>query len=195
MAFPDGRKIPKHQENPFDNVFINFATWINPYLRRVGVTPNMITYVSAIFGITVALLLYNGWYVTAGIFFLTSYILDCMDGNMARMYNMVTDYGDKLDHVTDMIQIMCTIIVIVIHPVFTLKVKIIALIVIGLSMFGAFIHIGCQEKSYQKQTTDTLSSFEKLCSDKEMIKYTRFIGTGTAAIVISILFVYFKMTH
>lgn len=195
MAFPDGRKIPKHQENPFDNVFIDFATWINVYLRRVGVTPNMITYGSAIFGITAAVLLYNGWYVTAALLFLTSYVLDCMDGNMARKYNMVTDYGDKLDHVTDFIQIILTVVVIIIHPVFTSRAKIISIIVIGLSILGSSIHLGCQEKSYKKERVDSLSILENLCSDKEMIKYTRYVGAGTAAVVVSTLFIWLKMTH
>ena len=97
-----GRKIEEKYENPFDNIIIDFAEKINPIFKKFNFTPNMLTTLSLIFGILSPYFIYIKYYNLAAFFYLLSYMFDCFDGNYARKYNMVTDFGDLYDHIGDL---------------------------------------------------------------------------------------------
>ena len=185
----DGRKITRDQENPIDNILLDFATYVNPYLHSIGVTPNMLTAGSFLFGLITVAFIYHNMFEVAAVCYLIAYTFDCMDGNMARMFNEVTEFGDKFDHYTDLVQIMLLIIFIVINTKLSYRFKIIFFVLI-LSFFALTgIHIGCQEKWYNEESDDLLTIFKNICPDKEAIRYTRYIGTGTANAVVVILLI------
>jgi CDP-alcohol phosphatidyltransferase len=98
---PSGRKIPPSLENPIDNFFIGAAETLNPALRRAGVTPNILTSLGLLAGMTSARLLARGHPRASAVLYLVSYFFDCADGNMARKYGMVTQFGDWYDHGAD----------------------------------------------------------------------------------------------
>ena len=45
-------------------------------------------------------------------------------------------------------------------------------------IFILFIHIGCQERIYVGNESNSLNKTKHVCPDKRMIKYTKIIGGG-----------------
>ena len=181
----DGRKITRDKENPIDNILIDFATLVNPYLHSVGVTPNMLTFGSFAFGLITVAFIYNNMFEVAVLCYLIGYTFDCMDGNMARMFNEITDFGDKFDHYTDTVQIILLIVFVLINSTISKRAKIVFLVVFIVFSPLAAIHIGCQERAYNNKTNDFLSVFNQFCTNKESIYYTRYFGIGTLNIAIA----------
>lgn len=187
MQAPIGRKITHDEENPFDNVVIDIAEWLNTYIfRPLNYTPNMITTMSLIMGLASALLFHYQYYLSSIILFITAYILDCADGNYARTYNMETSFGDYYDHISDVSKIVALLVVIIIHPI-PQRLKV--MFIIGLVIFSmlSMFHLGCQETIYNPDGShkyDSLSSLKQLCGSsteqgKKYILHSRYVGVGT----------------
>ena len=174
-----GRKIPPEFENPFDNVLISLATIINPYLRRFGFTPNILTLCALITGVFAAYATWKSWFISAALFTLISYFFDTLDGNMARMFNMMSAFGDILDHGSDIIKYLLLFVALWYTPTLTKRFKTIAICILFVLYVFVSIHIGCQEKSYTKLHPDTLTPLEIMCPHPSYIRITRWFGIGT----------------
>ncbi|RYE13393.1 MAG: CDP-alcohol phosphatidyltransferase family protein [Rickettsiales bacterium] len=97
------KKLPDCLDNQYDNVLTVIVSNTVDMFYNCGFNPNGITTLSLIFGIlAIGLLKYNK-YIEAAICYLISYFFDCMDGYMARKYNLTTNFGDYYDHIKDMI--------------------------------------------------------------------------------------------
>lgn len=170
-------------ENPFDNIILRFAERVNPTLVALGATPNLLTSFSLIFGIAAAVYIYWGWFVTGAVFFFIAYVFDCMDGNMARAFDMVTRFGDFYDHATDMIQGVCFIAAIAYSPMLY-QWKVVLFVMILILYVASMVHIGCQERMYGK-SVPSLQMLEYLCPNPHKNIYTtRYFGTGTTVVFI-----------
>jgi phosphatidylglycerophosphate synthase len=183
MAAVSGRKIPEDMENPFDNIILRFAERVNPALVAHGVTPNLLTSFSLIFGVAAAVYIYWGCFVTGAILFFMAYVFDCMDGNMARAFDMVTRFGDFYDHVTDMVQVVCFIAAITCSPMLY-QWKVVLFVTTLILYVAAMVHVGCQERMYGK-SVPCLQMLEYLCPNPDKNIYTtRYFGTGTTVVFI-----------
>lgn len=198
----EGRKITREQENPFDNIFIDIAEWLNTRIfRPLNYTPNMITTMSLFLGLMSVVLYHYQYYLFSIIFFITAYILDCADGNYARKYNMETAFGDYYDHISDMSKGLFILIAVIIHPI-PLRLKQILIIILTVLLSLSLMHLGCQEGIYnpdKHDKYDSLSNLKYLCgtteSSLEYIKYTRYFGTGTVVVYMCFLIIISKMTR
>ena len=110
-------------------------------------------------------------------YFAIAYILDCVDGYMARKYKMESKIGDLLDHGGDLFKFI--VLFYVLYKNFNITqhkgIIIIMLLLLGLQQ----LHIGCQEQHSKYETHLTLKIQKAVCINKNLIKYTRFFGTGT----------------
>jgi CDP-diacylglycerol--glycerol-3-phosphate 3-phosphatidyltransferase len=70
-------------------------------LLKIGMTPNMVTYLGVIFSTAVAILIAFGKVELAGIVLLITAPTDVLDGSMARLKGGDTLYGAFIDSVTD----------------------------------------------------------------------------------------------
>lgn len=198
MDIPEGRKLPSSLENPVDNALLDVCSVLHPYFYKAGFTANGITILSGIFQIIGIVCLWFGYYGIAGIMYLIGYTLDVMDGYYARLYKMVSTYGDLLDHGKDTIVTFSMYMVVIWHPRIPLAWKL-AFVVISLtlSLFAA-IYLGCQESYYsrkrQRKESSFLAPFQGLCTTNDVQKLTwlRWGGTGTVAIFFVI---YFLILH
>jgi hypothetical protein len=90
-------------ENFFDRVFYRRVGYrIALWLRTTSVTPNMITVISIFFGVAAGWFFYYGniWINLAGIALLIfANILDCVDGQLARLTGIKSEIGRILDGV------------------------------------------------------------------------------------------------
>ena len=193
----DGRKIKREYENPFDNIFIDLACWFNINIfRLLHFSPNIITTISLIFGLVAALLFHHRKYLLSVIFFLFAYVLDCADGNYARMYSMVTPYGDLYDHISDWIKLISLFIAIILHPssLISFKTKVVFFIILVILQIGLTVHLGCQEKIYNPDSNDSLTFTKCMCPNPDHIIWTRYVGSGTMVLytALFIIFIYLK---
>lgn len=191
----DGRKIESEFENPVDNFFIAISKVISGPLVNIGITPNMVTTLSFICGLISVYLLYKDKYLLSGSLFILGYFFDCMDGYIARKYNMISKFGDLYDHYTDIIVNIALLIVFMCKKM-DIKLKVILFVLIFIFIFCSLTHLGCQEKYYEliekNSKEGILYNLVKMCKRKEMIRITRFFGTGSYTIFIFLIIVFYK---
>ena len=72
------RKIKKEFENPIDNIIIDMAEKITPFLYETGHTPNIITTYSLIFGLLSVYYLNKNNITMFILFYIISYFFDCI---------------------------------------------------------------------------------------------------------------------
>lgn len=187
------RKIPQRYENPFDNVFYSLAENACPFFKDLNFTPNMITTIGNVFGLYSIYSLYHKRYVLAGMMFVARYFFDCLDGLYARKYNMVTDFGDKYDHYSD-ITITLTLLATLYHvnrKIFTTRV----LLLFTFIAYTTLLFIFYQEQYYNKsEEGGTLSGIKKIIPEfliaktkeeyETNMQYIRWGGCGTFLLVI-----------
>ena len=78
-----------------------FVAWIVRPLARLGITPNMVTFVGLLLSIVTALVIASGSIVAGGALVLFAGIFDMFDGAMARVRNAATTFGAFLDSTLD----------------------------------------------------------------------------------------------
>lgn len=173
-------KIPREMDNPIDNIFIDISEYLCPIFKKMGHTPNMITTWSLFFGLLSVYFLYKGYIYWFALAYSISYFFDCMDGHFARKYKMTSKFGDWYDHIKDIFVYFCIIYVIYIKYKNVLKLS--DILIICLSLFACFCHIGCQQKCQDKDG-EILDNLKLLCPKKDMIYYTRYFGMGTMNLI------------
>ena len=83
------------------NIFFPIATKLVDPLYYIYLTPNCVTILSTMFTLGSIFFLNCNSNVCSFIFYINGYILDCVDGRMARKYNLCSDVGMALDPVSD----------------------------------------------------------------------------------------------
>jgi hypothetical protein len=84
-----------------NNIFAPIAKQLVDPLYNIGMTPNMVTITSTFFTMYSIYLLHQGKRSLACLSYLFGYLLDCVDGRLARKYSMSSDVGMALDCVSD----------------------------------------------------------------------------------------------
>ncbi len=83
------------------NIFFPISQKLIDPLYCMGFTPNMVTILSTIFTFLAIYFLHLGKRTHAFFAYIFGYILDCVDGRMARKYSMGSEIGMALDCVSD----------------------------------------------------------------------------------------------
>lgn len=188
MLTKGGRKIHHDYENPFDNVFIDIAHVMNKKMfRPLRLTPNMITTFSLLFGLASAIMFHHEYYASSAAFFITAYILDCADGNYARMYDMETVFGDYYDHFSDIFKVLALSVAIIVHRPLSVKIKTRFFLILAILVYLSSMHLGCQEHIYSPfSEKHFLGVFKSVCPNRKYIRWTRYFGVGTQMIFITL---------
>ena len=191
------RKIPIEFECPFDNYILDLADKTAPIVYKLGMTPNMITTLSIIATIIVVILLFKAKWYWAAFFVLIAYFFDCLDGHLARSYNMITVFGDYYDHISDLTKVIAVLTSLyIINP--EKLIRVLPLLVI--LMILSFVHLGCQELYYDEEDSPTLKFSKSLCPVplnftkdelESTIKNTRLFGVGTFWLSLIMIIIYY----
>jgi len=185
------RKIPRDFENPIDDIIIEICDKICPPLRKMGLTPNIITTFGLISRlISIYYLLQNRkwlflFYGTLGYFF------DCLDGHMARKYDMCTTFGDYYDHISDTVYVLALMYILFNYSKLSRQGLFVVVLVIAITYFGMLFHMGCQENIHLCEgdaCSGFLSSFKDLCPNGKNINVSKYFGCGTSTLIIYALF-------
>lgn len=183
------RKIDSTLDNPIDNFFIYLAELSSPFLYKTGHTPNIITTYSFISGLASLYFLYLDKRMEFAFFFILNYVFDCIDGHFARRYDMITEFGDFYDHVTDIL-IPLGVIIILSFKYYKQRTfpRLSVILLLTILSFMTMVHFGCQQKNIpNKKIDELLDTFIPFCPKKEQITITRFFGSGSLIIAIAIL--------
>ena len=180
------RKIHSEIENPFDNFLYIFVEFLAPYAYKLGFSPDMITTLSVIFSLASIYYLYIHSFGISIFLYIISYFFDCLDGYVARKYNMVSKFGDLYDHISDLVSFIgYNITLYLINPkLFTMFLPIILFFLVG-----SQIHLAYQELYYNKPSESAALNLlttlfiidKKMGKSKihDIMKYTRYFGVGT----------------
>ena len=189
------RKIKEEDENPIDTILIDMCESVSEPVHLLGLTPNMITTISLLFGLATAWLLYKRQYLLACVFWAAQYFFDCLDGYIARKYDHVTVFGDYYDHISDVVKLSVVLFVLYrINPIKFYRVLVV-LTIFGILMIG---HMGCQETEYDKEDeSGSLSLSKTVCPNSffkdvpSTLQYTKYFGCGTFNLVVIFGFLYY----
>lgn len=185
------RKLPKELDNPFDNMVLDTVESTVDFFYNIGFTPNGVTTLSLISGLYAVYKFANHEFYQSALLHLLSYYFDCLDGHLARKYNMISEFGDYYDHTKDWI-----VTGLMFYHLGKFywnidnNIKYIIPFIVIIIMYGVFHHMGCQEIYYGQHTTTT-SIFLDSCKAKdkkeaaELLKSSRHLGCGTAILVIT----------
>ena len=186
-----GRKLDRKYGNPFDNVLVDITERMNPYYKQLNFTPNMLTTCSFLFTILSAYLFVIDFRVLAAFFYIVGYYFDCADGNYARKYKLVSQFGDLYDHITDLIKI--GIFLVLLYTQYKDKTRFSYFLIVFIVLSIASItHLGCQELLYGKSGESMfLSVTKKLCVDEKNIHFTKYFGTGTTQLFLALVLIFF----
>ncbi len=181
-------KIDQIYECPCDIYLLNFIDTHLDYYKKLGFTPNMITTISIIFGLLSMYNIFKDNHAIAAILLLIAYYFDCVDGKLARKYNMQTVVGDYYDHFGDVFKIVIIIYALYkTNPMKFNKIKFLLMILILLMI----IHLGYQETIYDFNESPTLDFAKSIVKrDKtphNTIQYTKFFGCGTFVLILSLI--------
>ena len=115
--------------------------------QKYNITPNFIT----ITRIVISLFVIYSLFFTCDIFIpiigtIVFYIMDCLDGHLARSTNQVTILGDYLDHYADVFNFIFILIFILFK---SYNNKIYICIGFGLLTYISLVHLGLQQKNYK----------------------------------------------
>jgi len=78
--------------------------FLTPILARWRVHPNVLTLLSLLLGLSSGLLFALGHWIWGAIAFQTTYIPDCLDGKVARLRQITSEFGAKLDNWADYVR-------------------------------------------------------------------------------------------
>ena len=186
-----GRKLDSNYGNPIDNVCVDINEVLNPYYKRLNFTPNMLTTCSLLFTILAAYLFVIDYRVWAAFFYMVGYYFDCADGNYARTYKMVSQFGDLYDHITDFIKV--AIFIVLLYTEYNNKTRFINFFIVFSALsFLSMVHLGCQEILYNKKNESMILSLTKMvCVNPKHIKISRFFGTGTLQLFIALVLIFY----
>ena len=187
-----GNKLPGYYDDVIDIQLKKWIDVINPTFKRMGFTPNMITTLSFLFGLITAYLYYKQYYITATICCFISYFFDVMDGYFARLYRMGSTFGSYYDVISDWIVSILLFTLFITNPLLSLFTK--GFIITGLTVLSVLIayHFACQEKyteqTNKKHVSKGLAFLTPIqCHDFKHMKYTRYFGSGTLFLFISLV--------
>lgn len=181
------RKIPSNHENPLDDMIIRFINYFDLNIFNLKTDPN---YISIFRFVVFSYFWYNyinnvnkkNAYMLLFIFFF-NYLLDCVDGYLARKCDCVTVLGDVIDHVADI-----TISIMLIYTMCPLEFIDITILLLTFGLSTA--HFGCQQRYYNNtnENKELLDLLKPLCFTN--YKYLRYFSAVTLVIVFGIMFYY-----
>ena len=185
-------KLDTKYNNFVDNAFACiYSPWM-PKLHSIGVTPNMLTTFSMLCGVYSARLIWDGRPRDAAVFFLLNYFFDCMDGHMARQFNMETKFGDWYDHLTDWATFGLVGYALMKRNSYCASMVAPCILIFIFLVYNTIKWFGCQEKKYNNEIGKSMTFLKKVCSDPEKdLVATKHFGVGTITMFVFFL-IYFS---
>ena len=99
---------PKATEELLDYIFFRrVANYLVPYFIKTKMTPNQISFLSLGFGLLASVFLGKKYFFLSGTSVILAIIIDCCDGQVARLTGKTSPMGRILDGMVDFVWISC----------------------------------------------------------------------------------------
>jgi phosphatidylglycerophosphate synthase len=114
---PTLRLVPRSPLKGHDSVVAvlfagRAARWLIPHVARAEVSPNQVTIASLVVTLVAAACIAFGGRIawgSAAVLIQIGFVLDCLDGQLARATDRTTDFGRYLDSLTDLVKVFTLI--------------------------------------------------------------------------------------
>lgn len=164
LRTPIGVKTTSDNEGPMDTFLYKICENVSEFFYKTGHTPNMITTYSFILGLTSAYFYYHNQVFYFAICFIGSYFFDCLDGYIARKYNMKSDFGEIFDSISDGTVIILLIYIVYIKHYHKLNSRL--LFIFGILVVLLNLELSCQEKIINNENpTDFKGTLRSFCPE------------------------------
>lgn len=167
-----GVKTKSENEGPIDTFLYNICENVSEFFYNTGHTPNMITTYSFILGLGSAYFYYHNNIFLFAICFMGSYFFDCLDGYIARKYDMKSDFGELYDSISDGTVIILLLYIVYIkhhHKIFKSVPSlggVTPIIIFGIFVILLNLELSCQEKIIDNENpTMFKQTLRELCPD------------------------------
>ena len=188
-------KLPQQYECPIDWLLYRSIDQHLSVYKDLGLTPNMVTIMSILTGLGSAYIYTKKRYSVAALLWFIAYYFDCVDGKLARRYNMTSKFGDLLDHAGDGLKSV-SMIAVVLHnhgELWTPIQKVCYFVCVVMTLL-CMINIGYQERIYDassgKEPSATLNAYKLLTINddcpKRSIRKFRHFGCGSVILFTAI---------
>ena len=184
------RKLPAPLENPLDNGLLAVADALNPALRRLGHTPNVITTYSASSQALALWALHRGNVGAFAVLWLLGYFWDVADGNYARAYGMTTRFGDLYDHLTDWLA-MGGLAWVVWERYDLRRVPAWFFLAASALFVLNIVHVGCQQVVAGGKG-ETLDGAVPACPGVGALRWTRWLSFASSHVLMVLAVVYLE---
>jgi len=153
------RKFVIKYSDFISNYFYQQITFlITKSIYKTDITPNQITLLSLLFGFFSAISIYYHQLIIGVIFLNISFIMDCLDGQIARVKNMQSAFGMWLDNTSDRVVENIVILAIIFSNLYS-TVLYGGIILLFLNMMYAYMS---DMIIYQKRVYPHLTKKEKI---------------------------------
>lgn len=179
--------------HPIDKfIYVKIVDKIDHIFKDLGFTPNHITILSLLIRLYSLYLLKKNHYFKSIILFNIGFIFDCMDGHMARKYNMGSKFGDKLDHYSDWFLVLISFFIYKKKLYFfgkDLLFSIISLLILFLNLIDVSLHEKIENKEYT-----SFKFLKKLKINTKWKKFTKYFGVGIIPLynILSVLYIKYR---
>lgn len=196
MEFKLGVKTTSENEGPMDTFLYQICENVSEFFYKTGHTPNTITTYSFILGLTAAYFYYHNHLFYFAICFIGSYFFDCLDGYIARKYNMKSDFGEYYDSISDGTVIILLLYIVYIKHYSKLNKSL--LIVFGVFVILLNLELSCQEKIINNENPTVFkSTLKSFCpetivqgnSPTSYFSYLRYFSPATFNLVFMIMII------
>jgi hypothetical protein len=161
---PPGVKTDPNFEGPIDTFLYKICENVSEFFYNTGHTPNMITTYSFILGLTSAYFYYHDNIFLFVICFIGSYFFDCLDGYIARKYNMKSDFGEIFDSISDGTVIILLLYIVYIKHHHKLNPSLLTVFAIFVVLLN--LELSCQEKIINNENpTDFKGTLRSFCPE------------------------------
>lgn len=190
------RKLPEDLENPIDNLIYKLVESVAPTLYEYGFTPNILTTLGNVCTLVFLYFMFNYQFPLAAFFFLLSYIFDCLDGYVARSYNMTSNFGDWYDHTSDTLKI-----ILLFYAFLKINKKwgIYTISLIFIFLILSCIYLSHQEVYYDQPTKSSslnILQFLNYGANKynvhEYLNVSKYVGCGTSYLLMTLIIFFYK---
>jgi len=137
-----------------NNIFFKLSNYLVDPLHNFGLSPNMITIISTCFTLLSVYFLHIEERVLAVFSYIIGYLLDCVDGRMARKYSLSSNLGMVLDTVSDNLSTFVLFIYILLSRTIDLN-KGIILLILFIMTYLLSVSYGLNEAIASKKATNS----------------------------------------
>lgn len=186
-------KLPRHLENPIDDILVEISDALAPTLKATGHTPNVLTTYSVACGALALRALWVDNFWAFAVLWIARTFWDDADGHFARKYGMVTRMGDAYDHLNDTLSQVALLVVV--YSKYNVPAWV-WVVYVGL-LLTSMVQLGSQQQYIAARGKNTGESLDVLgyIGSEAWLPWVRFLGHGTFQMTIVALVWYLCRHH